>query len=307
MENLEADLLSHKRAGPEKELTVKRRVAVNNNKSKPSVDAALVPVAEVHDQYRPLLEGARILPSSPDPLSMPIELTRRHQQTQRLISKNDLSMSFLGYAPLFSGTKVYAGKDSDWALMNLSLDPLFRSQQNNLYAPLSVVNEVQSVVNTGINLDAIFIAHEVRKGVLKSGEDVPLELITPVPSPKVARRLNFLARTSAFWWKAVTRTSVGAVAVPAAAGAAAVIAGTSLIGTAAVSTANAMASAAAAADAAAERRRAAEAARAAAEAAAAARAATYYDPALLGVQFDSHWVVNGQPVGLWYFITSWVW
>jgi hypothetical protein len=282
-------------------------VEVNTNDST-NIDAALAPVAKVYDEYRPLMEGVRILPRAPSPASMPAELALRHKQTQRLIFQNGLSMPFLGYAPLFSGTKAYVGKDSDWALMNLSLDPLFRSQGNNLYAPLSVVNDVQLVVNSGINLDAIFIAHEVPKGAFKPGQEVPVDLITPAPSAKVQRRLNFLGRTSTAWWKLVTRTSVGAVAVPAAAGAATVIAGTALISAAAASASKAVASASAAAEAAAERRAAAaaERARAAAEAAAAERAARY-DPALLGVQFDPRWLVNGQPAGLWYFITSWVW
>jgi len=280
-----------------------------NKNSSIFIDAALAPVAKAYDEYRPLVNGARILPRVPDSVSMPVELASRYQQTQRLISENGLSVPFLGYAPLFTGTKVYSGKDSDWALMNLSSDPLFRTQGNNLYAPLSVVNDVQSVVKVGINLDAIFIAHEIPKGVLKSGEEVPVDLIAPAPSMKVQRRLSFLERTSRAWWKLVTGTSVGAVAVPVAAGAVTVIAGTALVGAAAASAANAVASASAAAEAAAERSRAAAVhrARVAAEAAAAERARYYYDPALLGVQFDPRWLVNGQPAGLWYFIASWVW
>lgn len=115
----------------------------------------IVPVADVYDEYRPLLEGARIAPHASSSTAVSANLLKRHKETEHLLSRNNLTIPFLGYAPVFSETKLYFGKESDWAVMNLCQDPLFRSHGNRLFAPLSVVEEVQAVVAVGINFDAI--------------------------------------------------------------------------------------------------------------------------------------------------------
>lgn len=279
-----------------------------------SVTNMIVPVADVYDEYRVLVEGTEIVSEPSNSTALSANLLKRYRQTELLLSENNLGIRFLGYAPVFSETKLYLGKDSDWAVMNLCQDPLFQSNGNKMYAPLAVVEEVKAVVKAGIDFDAIVIAHEVQKGSLKQGERVPVELIAPPPSIKVQRRLNFIERTVAAWWKFIPKASVASVAVPAAAGAVTVVAGTALIAagvktlaTSTVAAGNAMAAAnVEVAKTVAAKKAAAEAA-AIAESARRAAMSAGYDPALLGVQFDPQCTIDGKPIGIWYYITAWVW
>ena len=100
--------------------------------------------------------------------------------------------------------------------MNLNQDPLFRSQNNKLYAPKNVLGEIQTAVKAGIQLDSIYIAHEVPKGHLQPGQKVSLELLAPPPSGKVQRRLNFIEKASRQWWKYVGYLSAGVMVAPTA-------------------------------------------------------------------------------------------
>ena len=276
-----------------------------------SITNMIVPTPDVFDEYRPLLEGTQIQPYPYGGREIPVDVLKRYNETELLLSTNNLANRFLGYAPVFSDTRVFFGKDSDWAVMNLTDDPVFRVHRKKVYAPLAAVEEVQTIIATGIDFDAVIIAHELPKDALKQGEQVAFDLITPPPSVKVHRRLNFMERTVGVWWSLIMKASVGAVAIPAAAGAATVIAGTALIAAGAktfASTATAASEAMAANAAAAKALAAQEAAARAAAAANLARVtAGGYDPALLGVQFDPRWTIEGKPIGLWYYLTAWVW
>lgn len=162
-----------------------------------------------------LLDGVHIETSAPK--AIPVNLVRRQNETMALAHSNKLNIHFLGHSPVFSETKIYCGETSDWALMNLNHDPLFRAQKNKLYAPKSVVTEIQTAVNAGIKLDSIYIAHEVAKGKLQPGKPLSLELLVPPPSAKMQRRLSIIEKTSNQWWKFVAYFSAGAIAAPTAA------------------------------------------------------------------------------------------
>lgn len=192
-------------------------------------------------------------------------LILRHQETLHLARLGNLPLLFLGYAPVFSGQRVYQGRDCNWAMMHVGDDPVFRLHRQRLYAPKTVRNLLARITAAGIEFDAIFIAREIPVGSVKHGEPVPLELLMPPPHPKTRERVSVLEEITVNWWNFVAKAlavtlkgvATGAMAV-AAAGA----------GLASLAT---------------------------------------LDPVLFGVQFDAAWHVDGYPIGMWYYLTHWVW
>jgi hypothetical protein len=185
----------------------------NFNSENSATSTALVPSVNSTNRNR-LLSGVHIATSAPKPV--PVSLARRHNETTALARANGINLPFLGYSPVFSETKMYFGEASDWALMNLNNDPLFNSQKNKLYAPKSVLAEIRTAVKAGIQLDSIYIAHEVPKGKLQLGKKISAELLAPPPSAKVQRRLNFIEKATRLWWKYVAEISAGAIVAPVA-------------------------------------------------------------------------------------------
>ena len=200
------------------------------------------------------------------PIALPSQsLIERYRRTLYLAERNNLSLLFLGYAPIFSGTRVYRGRDCDWAMMHLGDDPVYCFYGQRLYAPRPVIEQMERIVQAGIEFDTIFIAHEIPVGSVKPGEPVPLELIIPPPHPQVRRRLSFLESTVMRWWGFVTKVLAGTAKMAAIT---AIATATTAVGVAAL---------------------------------------VAQDPVLFGVQFDNAWQVNGQPVGMWYYLTHWYW
>ena len=223
------------------------------------------PVAVVpQDRWPVVLETLGIQRSVKEfPINLPDQqLIERYRRTLYLAEHHNLSLLFLGYAPVFSGIRVYRGRGCDWAMMQLGDDPVYSFHRQRLYAPKPVIEQMERLVQAGIEFDAIFIAHEIPLGSVKPGEPVPLELVIPPPHPEVRRRLSFLESTLIRWWEFVTKV---------------------LTGTAKVVAITAMSTGAGVAALAAQ------------------------DPVLFGVQFDAAWQVNGQPVGMWYYLTHWYW
>lgn len=87
----------------------------------------------------------------------------------------------LGKHPVFSGTVIVRDADTDWAVLPLNEDPLF-SGSNKVRLPKTILQYLKWLKQRGISFDAIYIAHEVPKDTLFSGDALPLELIAPPPS-----------------------------------------------------------------------------------------------------------------------------
>ncbi|MDH7489005.1 MAG: hypothetical protein QHH80_05805 [Anaerolineae bacterium] len=185
------------------------------------------PVAVVPEERWPAVletlgiqRSPKALPTCPPSYS----LILRHQKTLQLARCSNLPLLFLGYAPVFSGQRVYHGRDCDWAMMHVGDDPVFRLHGQRLYAPKPVRAHLEKITEAGIEFDAIFIAREIPAGSVKPGEPIPLELLIPPPHPEARERLNTFERAAMNWWnfvaKVLTATArgiaAGAVAVAAA-------------------------------------------------------------------------------------------
>lgn len=213
-------------------MTNERETKVKNFTPTDSYSALFqAPVAEVSEgQWPVVLKTLEIQPvSSLLPQVTNNALFKRYHQTHALSDRKGIPVRFLGYAPLFSGTRVYRGQGCDWAMMYLGDDPVYGFHKNKLYAPPPVITDINNIVNAGVKFDAIFIAHEIPEGSIKSGAPVPLELIAPPPSPSVQQRLQFMESSSKGWWSFVTGAIVGALSVPTIAGVAAVGATAALV------------------------------------------------------------------------------
>jgi hypothetical protein len=184
----------------------------------PVRDSALLPVAEPARELRQTLATLRIGSSVEQLIALPpAGLLTRFNEVDRISKANRLPVQFLGYRPLFRGSLVYEGRTSDWAIMNLTDDPFFRQHNRWLYAPRHVINDVQRFDSLGLAFDAIFIAHELPKGSVRPGEQVPFELLAPPPPAAVERRLAFLERNSLSVWEWIVRFVGAAAKVSAAA------------------------------------------------------------------------------------------
>lgn len=158
------------------------------------------------------------------------ELARRYHRTEYLSDAFNLPIRCIGTGPVFAGTRLYPGADSDWVLLNLTEDPLFYSSGERLVMPGTVIEDLTEVLAAGIDFDAVFIAHELPKDNLKPGQPVPLELIAPPPPPAMSRRLNRLNRMNQMVWNSLAAAAGTALeATTAVVTAAGTVAATSIM------------------------------------------------------------------------------
>lgn len=237
------------------------------------------PAAELSEQRLLTVRRELGLLSRLSQLPSPIaaEVAIRYEETTRLSSPHNLSIQFVGLRPVFEGVKFYPGKNFDWALMNITEDPLFQTQGGKLYVPDHVLEDFANMREAGLDFPVTFIAHEIQKGAIQKG--IPLEkLITPLPAEQVIQRLQKLDRVTAGFWKLVELAikGIGFVSAAALAGASAAALGATaaaLGATAAVGTA--------------------------------AAGLLVLDPILFGVNIIDSWTVAGYPMGMWWSLSYW--
>lgn len=151
-----------------------------------------------------LRSSARNLPAAPSKY-----LLDRHRKTMRLTHKEALPTRFVGYAPMFKGMRIYEGPTHDWVMMNLDEDPQYLKFGKKLVAPRMVVDQLTKMRASGLSADHIYIAHEVQKGSIKRGQEVPLEAILPPPPVEAAKRVSGYADNANRVWKILTAGVVG--------------------------------------------------------------------------------------------------
>jgi len=75
-----------------------------------------------------------------------------------------VTITFLGYQPLFSGVRVYAGVHHDWVLASAADDPLIR--RGELAIPKAELRILRRMLDAGLDCQAVYLAHEIPKGRL---------------------------------------------------------------------------------------------------------------------------------------------
>lgn len=159
-------------------------------------------------------------------------ISQEEQFTQQA-QRHELALPHLAYMPTFSANRVIEGEHTDWVLMNLKDDPLFQAAGNRLIAPKAVERKLQAIQKAGLDIPALFIGHEVQKGVLTQDNNELLKQIAPPVSHTQEQRLQMLNIGSNSFWRGVGIASVAALAGIGLAAGAVVGAGALTVGMAA--------------------------------------------------------------------------
>lgn len=169
------------------------------------------PAVEVRDErWAVALNTMQIQPAVQNLPAVPSQhLRERHRKIMRITYEENLPIRFVGYAPTFEGTRIYEGPTHDWVMMNLDEDPQYLKLGKTQYAPSRVIAQLTKMRDCGFEADHIYIAHEVQKGSIKQGQEIPLEAILPPPPARVARRVSGYADKADRVWKILTAGLVG--------------------------------------------------------------------------------------------------
>jgi hypothetical protein len=298
------------------------------------IQVANPPVAEVFNgQWPVILRKSNIHPTIGNiPQPVATSMLQRHVATIEKAATNNLSVRFLGYAPVFSDNFIHFERDTDWVVMNISADPFFteifkqsasyipwkshRANENVLYAPEPVIKDINAILNAGIDFMAMFIAHEVPKGSVQLGQRVQLSTLLPPPPPEMQAKLRIHQKTSKSFWVSVGALAIG---IPIIGGivatALAVLTAFFLRGLKNV-TVNAAQEIEVWKAEVAQKRKIKEVTPAVkpktppipiSKSTPTFESVRPYDPVLFGVNFDEKWKINGQLVGMWYYVTHWYW
>jgi len=122
-----------------------------------------------------------------------LDQTRSIRQTER-----PFSIRHLGAHLVFSSMVIARETHTDWAILPLSEDPSY-SGSGKFLLPKAVIRHLKTLKNRGFSFDTLYIAHEVPKDTLFSGERLPLELIAP-PVPPAVEKAERLGELSGMAW-----------------------------------------------------------------------------------------------------------
>jgi hypothetical protein len=113
--------------------------------------------------------------------------------------QDGLPVRYLGTRPLFAGFQVYPGQARDWVVVNLADDPLFHAPQG-FPVPGRILAQLRQVARSGIDFDALYVAHEVTPGQVRPDAPLALEALMPPPPATVVRLSNRLGEGAAALW-----------------------------------------------------------------------------------------------------------
>jgi hypothetical protein len=143
-----------------------------------------------------------------------------------------LAVPYLGAMPLFSGHRVYPGRQYDWVLVNLAEDPLFHDR-DGFPIPTAILERLRAIERAGVDFDALYVAHELEKGRIHDGQPLTAEMLQP-PPPKAVEQLSArLGDAAPRMWATAAVPLLASAAVSAAIASAAVMVGPALIAAAA--------------------------------------------------------------------------
>jgi hypothetical protein len=121
-------------------------------------------------------------------------MIKRAEAVRTLASTHGLELPVLGTAPLFDGVRLINRTTPNWAVYNLSHDPLF--QNGSFPVPGRDLRRLQRMYRSGIQFDAIYMAHELPPDFRPGVDELELSLFVPTPPEKATRLADRLGRTS---------------------------------------------------------------------------------------------------------------
>lgn len=131
----------------------------------------------------------------PAPPTEPALYARQQSVAQRGAQKC-LPIRYLGTMPLFAGFRIYPGQERDWVLVSVAEDPLFHVPQG-FPVPGPILAQLRRIAKSGVDFDALYVAHEVTPGQVQPDEPLALEALMPPPPATVLRLSNRLGGRAA--------------------------------------------------------------------------------------------------------------
>lgn len=132
-------------------------------------------------------------------LATPPELLARDEQLRGAATRAGVTLAPLGYAPLFTGQRRYAGEPHAWVICNCADDPLGR-HADGLPLPRAVLERLRHLQRGGADFDALYLAHELERGSLATDEALTLAQLEPAPSAQGTSSARRLAVVSRWTW-----------------------------------------------------------------------------------------------------------
>jgi len=138
-----------------------------------------------------------------------------YDQQQAVVRRSEqegLPVQYLGIMPIFAGHRVYPGRRFDWVIVNLAEDPLFQDP-DGFPVPTRMLEELRRIRQSGVDFDALYVAHEVPKGRISERAALTTEMLAP-PPPRAVQELSDRLGTMgrALWTLATLPVAASAVA-----------------------------------------------------------------------------------------------
>lgn len=94
----------------------------------------------------------------------------------------------LGFLPLFEEIRLVEGRNCDWLVFPMEADPLYKS--GRFPVPRRTLRHLRAVDAAEASFDALYIAHELPKGLIRQGDEVAVWRALAPPPPKALVELS---------------------------------------------------------------------------------------------------------------------
>lgn len=161
----------------------------------------------------------QILASSNRATAINKPLFDRAELVRSISVKKGVPVQVLGSAPLFDGAKLATRVKPNWALYNLSQDPLW--QTGKFPVPIKHLRRLNTLYRGGIEFDALYAAHELPMDFQADHDRLELSLIEPPPpatAVRLAHGLGFATDGILATYAAAIRKPIKALAVASTSG-----------------------------------------------------------------------------------------
>jgi hypothetical protein len=160
----------------------------------------VVPELEMGTEIHPEPEYPLMLPPQNEVLSLEYVVREILDRVERLANQEtSLIPHHLGQGVVFSGTVVVPYPEHDMVTTRLSEDPLY-TQRDRFPIPRKVLNQLKKLQRIGVDFETLFIAHEIPKDTLRSGDPLTLDLVNPPPCPENVAQAEMIGDLSRITW-----------------------------------------------------------------------------------------------------------
>ncbi len=142
-----------------------------------------------------------------------LRIVKQIRLVKSISAQMGISIPILGTAPLFEDVKLVTQTQPNWAFYNVSHDPLW--QTGRFPIPRRHLHRLKGLYNSGIEFDALYVAHELPPDFDPETDHLDLSLIEPAPSDrsvKLAHTFGIVSDTVVKTYAAIVRKPIQALA-----------------------------------------------------------------------------------------------